>query len=113
MRNGNWVCFDCRKAVRHPGWAGPAPRCPGCAQSCFPIGEKVPLPTKTDVRGWKALRAQVSRVVCRRQERDSKERVRRRHAIEQKIVALQARPFSAGRAREIDSLRKLLAELQT
>ena len=113
MRNGNWVCFDCRLSVRSPGWAGRAPRCPGCARDCVPIGERIPLPSKTDVRGWKALSTRMSNVARRRQEQESKERVRLRHDIEQKIVALRCRPASAGRTKEIISLRKLLAELRT
>src|SRR5687767_10182736 len=54
--NINWVCFECRQAVRRPGADRTAAPCPSCGRPCINLGTQIPLPPKQDEGGWGKLR---------------------------------------------------------
>jgi hypothetical protein len=110
MSNFKWVCFDCRMAVRRHGWAKDV-RCPSCARPCLNLGTKAPLPPKTRVRDWLALRDRHYEFERRRALRQERERVTSRHALERRIRALEARPASRGRTLLIRQLRARLVRM--
>lgn len=110
MANSNWVCFDCRLAVRRPTQHEGTVACPECGEVCWPLGQKVPVPPQRDVKAWKSLHADS---VARHHafvDAAAKARVRARHDVELEIRRLEAMPSNAGRAAAIRELKQRLAK---
>ena len=123
MCNGTWVCFECRTAVRRPTWRlitylrpwligstslGKV-RCPDCREVCHFLGPTIEIPPKRDVTSWKRLHDHVAKVHIAAAEDRFKERVRRRHDLEQRIRELEGRPSNPGRDALVKELRTKLA----
>ncbi|MDR3353076.1 MAG: hypothetical protein LBO00_08800 [Zoogloeaceae bacterium] len=65
MASDKWVCFACRVVVRRrlddlvSSYNTPHEvRCPVCGQRCVFLEKKIPIPPKSKVRQWEALRQQ-------------------------------------------------------
>ncbi len=113
MGNAAWVCFDCRAAVRRSiAFAGEVP-CSACGRPCAYLGYKIPVPPKSKLREWAALREQLAHGRMQQQLDAEAFAVRHRHDLEQEIVRLETLPANEGRARKIRSLRKRLDEANT
>jgi uncharacterized Zn finger protein (UPF0148 family) len=85
--------------------------CPHCGNECEHLGTKIPVPQKSDTRGWEDLRNFLSTLKQERAALLSMQRANRvRHLRKQieKLSSLQANP---GRATEIQKLRHELDEL--
>jgi len=107
MSNYAWVCFHCRSAARRPGSATDV-RCPSCGNSCERIGYKTPIPPKSKLKEWEALRSLGHR---RRQEdlaRRTRDRVRQTHFLEKEILRLESMPPNPGRTIAVKLLKKRL-----
>jgi hypothetical protein len=111
MSNITWVCFDCRQAVRRPGYAPAAVRCPSCGTKCRNIGYKIRLPSKRDAKAWQALRASLQEQAIADVEYSSIHRVRSIHGMEQEIARLEAMPVHPDRRKRIASLRRRIKEV--
>jgi len=105
MSKRNFVCFDCRSAVRREPYSGEAVLCPDCGQECHNIGYKIPVPPKSKPEAWRGLREQYFRDRRQEDERKAVGNVRRRHALEKEIEKLKTRPENEGRTKEIRRLR--------
>jgi DNA-directed RNA polymerase subunit RPC12/RpoP len=55
LGNGNWVCFECREAVRRPTQHADDVPCPACGQKCKYLGTQIPVPPKRSVKAWREL----------------------------------------------------------
>ena len=108
--SSTWVCFDCRQAVRG-FYPGPA-KCSRCGGELTGIGFKIPVPSKSDVRGWRSLREQLQKAAIDAQVQKYEKRVKRIHAIEQRIKDIEARPKNENRAQLVNFLRQNLRWLQ-
>ena len=108
MNKTAWVCFDCRVSVRRDTQCRGDVPCPKCSERCRCLGYKIPVPPKRDAATWEALRSQLNAEKLQRQDRVLKTVVRRRHALEQEIAKLEARPENPGRQAAIRELRKQL-----
>jgi hypothetical protein len=60
MRNVNWLCFDCRAAVRRASKASIV-RCPSCGKPCDNMGDEIAIPARAKTRDWEALRRSFNR----------------------------------------------------
>ena len=109
--NANWVCFDCREAVRRPTYYLEAVPCPRCGGTCQCLGTKIRIPSKSDERAWEDLRACIREGRFAAVERLERMRVHRRHRLERQIAELEKRPANEGRARTLHLLRERLASL--
>ena len=108
--NYNWVCFDCRTAMRKTKTAGTTPKCPGCGADCYCLGYKVEIPKEQDAPTWRKLRLD-----CRRRELASSdqyalERVRVVHEIERRIAHLESLASNQSRKESIAALKKKLGD---
>jgi hypothetical protein len=92
MSNSTWVCFDCREAVRRPGYKNPDVSCPRCGQPCRNIGHRIRLPSKRAVKAWAALRGSLQQETIANTERLHRYRVRQTHRVEKEIARPQALP---------------------
>lgn len=108
MGNAAWVCFKCRESVRRPTHYTADVPCPKCGQRCRCIGTKIPVPAKRDVRAWRELRAGLDAQAVKVAEAEHRERVRRRHSLEQEIRRLESRPKNDGRGKAIGLLKRRL-----
>ena len=108
--NHNFVCFDCRVAVRRPKTSATAPLCSRCRNACRDIGYKIAVPSKKDTNGWKRLHATLRERERRRGRTLLKERVALIHELERRIERLSMLPTQPGRHRTIRELRKRLRE---
>ncbi len=88
--NHNWVCFDCRVAVRQPATATRTPKCPRCAEDCYPLGYAVEIPKKSDTRGWRKLRTECRKRHLAWSDPEAVRRVRDTHGAE-RIAAYRKR----------------------
>jgi hypothetical protein len=108
MSNASYICFDCRQAVRRSTPERDAVRCSSCGRRCQYLGRKIPVPPKTKVAAWRALRASMATIRVNwalRQERDA---LKRRHTVEKRIVELEAKPSNASRDHLLNKLRREL-----
>lgn len=110
MANASWVCFACRCAVRRPTQHEGDVACPECRAACWPLGYKVPVPQKHDVRAWRELARTQQEERARRRAAAARARVRARHELEREIAWLASLPENAGRTRAIRLLRQQLAD---
>jgi len=104
MSANNWVCFDCRIALREAKTAPHVPKCPDCGADCHCLGYKVEIPKKANTRGWRKLRLDCRKRQLAWNDRQAVNRVRQVHAAERRIAYL--RSLGPNRDRE-----KLIAEL--
>lgn len=103
--NYNWVCFDCRFVTRQPKTGRRVPKCAECGVECYCLGYKVEIPKKSDMSGWKSLRAESRKRHLEWSDRQAVERVRKAHAAERRIAYL--RSLEPNKDRE-----KMIAELK-
>jgi|SRR5687768_2556461 hypothetical protein len=108
MSKRNWVCFDCRAAVRREDYTVSDVFCALCSKPLANIGYKIPVPAKRNVRGWEELRAQYIITEREASKRRRTERIKQKHALEREIVRLESRPANAGRSKAVQRLRKTL-----
>ena len=111
MSNSNWVCFDCREAVRRPTRRAEAVLCPQCGRDCVCLGTKIRIPPKNDRKSWRELSTCCREGRLAALERIERMRVRRRHRLERQIVELESRPANERQIKEIRILREQLATL--
>jgi hypothetical protein len=123
MCNGTWVCFECRIGIRRRTWrlvtymrpwlvgsrGTGRVRCPKCREICHFLGPSIEIPPKDDVAAWVVLRDQVAQFHHAAAEERIKERVRRKHDLEQRIRELESRPPNPGRNALVKKLRAQLA----
>jgi DNA-directed RNA polymerase subunit RPC12/RpoP len=110
--NATWVCFECRKSVRRSKFGGAADvACPDCGQCCVNIGYKIAIPAHNARRDWTRLRNELRGRLHVATESLAQNGVRRRHRLEQQIVALESLPKNKGRIQMLRELRKQLAEM--
>ena len=107
--NYNYVCFDCRTAIRHPKTAKQAPKCLSCGAPCFCLGYKVEIPKHTEQKEWQAIHKESMRRLRESNDRMALSRVRRAHWLEHEIARLSAMPENRDRSRQIKKLREELA----
>ena len=108
--NHNYVCFDCRTAIRYPKTAAAAPKCRECGEECFCLGYKVEIPKHDDIKAWRELRAECERRELACEESISLRGVRRQHFVEQEIRRLRNLPDNRDRNRQIKKLEEELAD---
>ncbi len=108
MSKRNFVCFRCCAAVRREPYSGESVRCPDCGEECHNIGYKIPVPPKSKPEVWKRLHEQFFSERREALQQQDVGKVRRKHALEQEIVKLEARPENNGRTKEIRRLRRQL-----
>ena len=113
MSKRNFVCFNCRAAVRREAYSGNAVLCPDCGEECHNIGYKVPVPPKSKTQAWSALREDYFRWRRELVERQAIGKVRRIHALEKEISKLESRPENEGREKEIRRLKRQLESLES
>jgi len=109
--NTNWVCFECRLTIRRARGEVAAPLCSSCGERCVDLGHKCALPPKDNQIAWRKLRERFNRIAIEQCEQQSKDRVRRWHALEQKILSLESKPATVGRKKAIRLLREELGKL--
>jgi len=110
VSNYAWVCFLCRSAARRPGDATDV-RCRSCGKSCECIGYKTPIPPKSKLQEWEALRRLY---YCKKQQglaRRTRDRVRRIHSLEKEILRLESVPSNPGRTKAVKLMKKRLKAL--
>jgi hypothetical protein len=111
MSKRNYVCFNCRTAVRREQYIDRDVLCPDCGKPCENIGYKIPVPAKSKPQEWEDLR---ERFYAERRDQAEQERiygVQRRHELENEIAELEGRPSNAGRSAAIKRLRRILQSL--
>jgi len=109
--NYNYVCFECRTAIRHPKTATHAPKCRDCGNECFCLGYKVEIPKHADIRSWRELLAECERRASYFEETIEFRGVRRQHFLEQEILRLRQMPDNRDRNRQIKKLEEELARI--
>lgn len=110
MSKRNWVCFDCRSAVRRESRTAADVPCALCSKPLTNVGYKMRIPAKKDARAWEELRAQWIGDERESWKRRRYERARRVHALEQESRSLETRPANSGRAMAVRRLRKMLKD---
>ena len=55
MSKRNFVCFECRVAVRREAYSGEPVLCPTCGVLSHNIGYKIPVPPKSKQEAWDKL----------------------------------------------------------
>jgi len=109
--NHNYVCFECRTAIRYPKTAQEAPKCRECGAECFCLGYKVEIPKHDDIKAWRELRAECERRELASHETLTLRGVRRQHFVEQEIRRLREMPDNRDRNRQIKKLEEELARI--
>lgn len=109
--NHNYVCFECRTAIRHPKMAANAPSCRVCGIECFCLGYKVEIPKCDDLRSWRLLRDECNRRHAAAIDNMDVRAVRRQHDIEQEIRRLKEMPDNKDRNRQIRDLERALERI--
>ncbi len=69
------------------------------------------LPVREDARGWRELRTKRRAAQHAREAARHEALVRRRHTLEQRILALEAKPVTPARARTLRVLRRQLKSM--
>jgi hypothetical protein len=107
MRNYTWVCFNCRAALRRESNSSVV-SCPSCGEPCASIGEETPIPSKSKVREWEALRSSFDRWTREALASQKQHRARRIHGLEKEISGLEALSPTADRSQAIQALKERL-----
>ena len=105
-----WACFECRTTVRRQPSAESV-RCASCGKDCEHLGTKVPIPRKTDKKGWEALLERFLRTKREVAQDIYERRVELTHATEREIARLETLPHNEGRRVAVRELKKRLREL--
>ena len=109
MGTAAWICLNCRTAIRrNTMYTGEVP-CPGCGEQCVYLGYKIPVPSKSKIREWSALREQLAREKNQRELAADAKVVRDRYTLEQEIARLEAMPINDGRTKAIRLLQRRLS----
>ena len=117
---GNWICFNCRIAKRLPTWRrithdNPETigsqnnvRCQQCAGQMLFLGPTIKIPSKSKTKLWAKLHSEV--LLLRQDIARYKEvgRVKKKHAIERTIEALNLRTPNKDRKRLVREYEKHL-----
>jgi hypothetical protein len=107
MNNSTWACFECREAVRRPGYTLKDIHCPICGEKMGYLGDRIRIPSKRQVKAWRKLRESVHGGL-KGKEWQRNSRIKR---LEDDIARLEASPPGATRARKIKAYKKQLAAL--
>ena len=111
MDNHSYVCFRCRRVVRRPAHHEGVVPCSSCAEPTEWVGDRVPVPPRDNVRAWAALEEGWREAREDSARARAHQRVRERHAIEQRIAELEARAEdSKERAAQVAKLRQRLRD---
>ena len=94
-----------------PHNASDAAACALCRGPMRCIGSKTRIPGKSAKAAWEKLRTRVAEKAIADDRARKQAFVRRRHALEHEIAALEAKPKNRDRAREIQRLRTALDDL--
>jgi hypothetical protein len=108
MSSTQWVCWDCRRIARRKRTTARPPRCSQCGGATEDVGMRLRLTVREDARGWREVRAQRRAARHAREAAQREALVRRRHTLEQRILALEAKPVTPARARTLRVLRRQL-----
>jgi hypothetical protein len=111
MSKRNWVCFGCRTAVRREEPPSRPVMCANCGEPRVNLGYKIPIPEKSNVKGWQALREQYfgGERAAEQQQREAQQR--QRHTLEREIARLESGPPNESRATAVKLLKKQLERL--
>jgi DNA-directed RNA polymerase subunit RPC12/RpoP len=109
MSNRKFVCFDCRVAVRRNANTTKAVLCPNCGKETVNIGYKIPIPPKTKVSEWQALREQIHLQITESVMNQHRNRAAEIHALEKEIEKMASLPSNTGRESLLKELKKRLA----
>lgn len=109
--NHNFVCFECRVNVRRFGLAE-APLCPQCGCECTDLGDKLPIPSKSDVVAWQRLYVDFREFKRRIAMTQEEERAAHTHRLERQIEHLESQPANPGREQTLRALRRRLNDLK-
>jgi hypothetical protein len=109
--NHNYVCFDCRVAVRRAKTIATLPPCSQCGGQSTDLGYKIALPQKGDADAWEQLRIEQRETRRRNVQLQTETQVARIHDLERQITRLEGLPENPGRARTIRELRKQLSDV--
>lgn len=107
MSNYAWVCFDCRSTARRPGHAINV-RCASCGRPCECLGYKIPVPPKSKLKTWEALRESYFHWKREWVLEHALRQTKHIHYLEQEIARLESRPANIGRQKAISILKKRL-----
>jgi hypothetical protein len=111
MLNFNWVCFDCRTAVRHHPRAVTV-KCPLCAQPCENLGDNIPIPARTKVKLWHNLREKHYRWKRECNLYREKEKVRSIHSLEKKMDEIRNCLDSKVKEQTLERYREALDKIK-
>ena len=110
--NHNWVCFQCRTAVRRPNTNQAVPKCMSCGNDCYCLGYKVAIPKKSDIKAWRQINDFI-------RDRDFAvvdfkriQELRRKHDLEKEIFRMELLDENKDRSRLIKKLKDQLKRLQ-
>ena len=109
MSNRKFVCFDCRVSVRRDAHAQKVALCPHCGRETNNIGYKIPVPPKTKVSEWEALRKQLHLEAVASVELAQRHRVEEMHSLEKEIEKIESLSPNSGRDSLLKQLKKRLA----
>lgn len=104
--NANWVCFACRTHHRQPALSKRVPACPGCGADCFDLGDRVAIPRKRDLSGWRDLHRECLRREASAISWNLRKKAREAHATELRLKQLKLRPATPGRQKFILDLQQ-------
>lgn len=111
MSKRNWVCFECRSAVRREYGTAKVPICATCSLPLVNLGYRIPIPTKARANEWEALRVQYLVEQRQGQARRSEDRGKERRFLEKEIDRLESLPPNPGRIEAVRQLRRRLNNL--
>jgi len=107
--NHNYVCFECRVAVRTEKAVSTLPRCPHCGWECRDIGHDIALPPTEDVDAWERLYVGLRETERRSVQVGEEARVARIYELGRQIEYLEHLPENPRSARTLRELRQQLA----
>ena len=111
--NHNYVCFDCRYAIRHPKTAPVAPKCKNCGAECYCLGYKVAIPKRDNIKSWGEIAEESRRRDILYEHNSTLQTVHRQHFVEREIQRLQQKEENRDRSRAIKKLLEELDKLNT
>ncbi len=83
--------------------------CPSCGKETVNVGYKIPIPPKTKVSEWQALREQLHLEITESLMNQQRSRVAEMHALEKEIEKMESLPSNPGRASLLKQLKNRLA----
>ena len=97
MSKRNFICFNCRIAVRTDPHLNNQVTCSQCGESCINLGYKIPVPPKNKPKEWDAIKKQLADEEIDFLEKRNKQRIQRKHEVEKEIKKLESKPENPGR----------------